>query len=372
MEKLYALWLLSIMGTASRTSAMLCEYFTSFEEIYNATEKELESSGILNGRQIENLQNKSPADANSVLTECEMLGIDIVTAFDVQYPKALKNIDDYPILLFYKGYLPTDKDLMIGLVGSRRPSLYGLKMSEKIAYDLGCAGVVIVSGMARGIDSSSHKGALRANAKTIAVLGCGIDVVYPPENRELEEYILQNGAVLSEYPPHTPPLPQHFPVRNRLISGISDAVIVIEGKATSGSTITANIAKNQGREVFCLPGNADNPLSVAPNRLIREGARLITCAQDVLIDLAIDNPEHLTETIYRETSEEEKRKEKIDSLTADQRRIVNVMSETMSVHIDEICFKTGIEVAVVTQSLFMLELKGFVKQLPGKQYILCL
>ena len=372
MEKLYALWLLSVMGIASRTSAMLCEYFTSFEEIYNATEEELISTGILSRRQIENLQNKSTRDANSVLSDCERLGIDIVTAFDVQYPKALKNIDDYPILLFYNGRLPTDRDLMIAMVGSRRPSLYGLKMSEKIAYDLGCAGVVIVSGMARGIDSSSHRGALRADAKTIAVLGCGIDVVYPPENKGLEELILQNGAVLSEYPPHTPPLAPHFPVRNRLISGLSDAVIVIEGKATSGSTITANTAKNQGREVFCLPGNADNPLSVAPNKLIREGARLVTCAQDILIDLAIDNPEHLTDTIYSEDSEEKRRKEKLDSLTLDQRKIMNVLSETSPVHIDKICFETGIEIAVANQSLFLLEMKGFVKQLPGKQYILCL
>lgn len=372
MEHIYAIWLLAIAGPGNRHSPALCEYFGSFEEIYAASRKEYENSGILNEKQIDKLMNKDLGHAGEIAGKCETLGIDIITCYDVKYPSVLKNIPDFPILLFVQGNLPNINSLCIGVVGSRRPSIYGTRMAENISCDLGSAGAVIISGMARGIDTCSHKGALKAGAKTIAVLGCGLDIVYPPENRSLKELISQDGAVISEFLPSTPPTPQHFPMRNRIISGMSDAILIVEGKATSGSTITANLAKEQGREVFCLPGNADNPMSAAPNQLIREGARLVTCAQDILIDMAADNPEHIVETIYGNTAREANKTAKLNGLTSDQRKIAGVLDCNMPMHVDKICFSTGIEIAVVNQCLFMMELDGIVKQLPGKQYILCL
>lgn len=369
-ETLYALWLLDAIGPGQMAASRLCEKFDSFEEIYNASVHTLlETEGVTKNI-AEKLNVKNMSNASSIAEKCERLGIDIVTYYDVQYPSMLKNIPDFPVLLFVKGTLPAETDLCIAVVGSRKPSIYGNKMAESISCDLSKSGVTIVSGMARGVDSCAHRGALRAEGETIAVLGCGLDIVYPPENKDLKELISCNGAVISEFVPETPPLPAYFPLRNRIVSGLSAAVLVIEGKASSGSTITANLALEQGKEVFCLPGNIDNPLSAAPNQLIRQGARLITCAKDILVDMATDNPENLIYTIYSQKAQEEKKNSRLDKLTNDQKAVVGVLESSKPKHIDEICFASGIEIAVVNQCLFMLELEGIVKQLPGKQYIL--
>lgn len=372
MENIYAVWLLKIFGAGSLVSPALCEYYGSFEEIYNADVLELASFAGMTRGHLEKMALKNLDESRRVVEYCETLGIDIVNVFDVKYPTALKNISSPPVVLFVDGELPDSKSLLMAVVGSRRPSIYGLNMTDKISYDLAKAGMVIVSGMARGVDSAAHRAAIRAGGKTIAVLGCGVDVLYPPENGALREMIRQNGAVISEFLPKTAPKPSCFPVRNRIVSGMSDAVLITEGKASSGSTITANLAKDQGKEVFCLPGNVDNPLSAAPNRLIREGARLAASAEDILIDMAVDNPEHLAETIYRDESDAQRRSNAFAKLTADQRAVVNVLDKNTPVHIDKICFESGIEISVVNQCLFMLELEGLVKQLPGKHYILCL
>lgn len=369
-ETLYALWLLDAMGPGNIVSSRLCEKFDSFEEIYNASVHTLMETEGMTKHIAEKLNIKNMDNANIIAAKCDKLGIDIVTYYDVKYPSMLKNIPDFPLLLFVKGKLPVETDLCIAVVGSRKPSIYGNKMAESISCDLSKAGVTIVSGMARGVDSCAHRGALRAEGETIAVLGCGLDIVYPPENKDLKELIACNGAVISELVPETPPLPAYFPLRNRIVSGLSNGILVIEGKASSGSTITATLAAEQGRDVFCLPGNIDNPLSAAPNQLIRQGARLITCAKDILVDIAENNPEELIYTIYSEKAQKEKQNSRIDKLTADQKAVVSVLESSKPKHIDQICFESGIEIAVVNQCLFMLELEGIVKQLPGKQYIL--
>ena len=366
MEKLYAIWLAETFGAGSRISSLLCEYYESFEAIYNADLEELALIEGISHNHIEKLNNKSLKRAEEIASECEALYIDIITIFDDKYPENLKNIPCPPILLYVKGKLPDTKNIpSIGIVGSRKPSNYGAKMAQSFAEELGRKGFMVVSGMARGVDTCAHRGALKAEALTIAVLGCGVDVLYPPENGAIKDLIETNGAVISEFAPGTAPLPTHFPVRNRIVSGLSNAILVIEGKASSGSSITANIAKDQGREVFCLPGNVDNPLSSVSHKLIREGARLVTCAGDIITDLGYM-------LVEEKPSESEQLEFAFSKLTEDQRKIAEVLDRNMPMHIDEICFKSGIDIALANQCLFMLELSGIVKQLPGKQYILSL
>ena len=371
MEKIYAIWLAEILGAGNKSSSLLFEYYESFEAIYNAKSEELALIERISQNLAEKLGNKNLTRATEIMEECQALEIDIITFFDRKYPENLRNIDDPPVLLYVRGRFPDMENIpVIGIVGSRKPSNYGAKMAGKFAEDLGNRGFIIVSGMARGIDTIAHKGAIKAEALTIAVLGCGVDVLYPPENGVIRDLIEQNGAVISEFAPGTAPLPAYFPIRNRIVSGLSNAVLVVEGKATSGSTITGNLAKNQNREVFCLPGNADNPLSAAPNKLIRDGARLVTCADDIIMDLGY----MLVEETYEDLSETNQQRMNIifSKLTGDQRKIAEVLDSNTPMHIDEICFKSGVEIAVANQCLFMLELSGTVKQLPGKQYILSL
>ncbi len=371
MEKLYAIWLAEAFGAGNKISALLCEYYTSFEAIYNADIEEIRLIEGINQGHIEKLSNKSLGRAKEILEECVALNIDLLTIFDEKYPENLKNITAPPVLLYVKGNFPeTYKIPAISIVGSRKPSIYGAKMAETIAEGMGNRGFIIVSGMARGIDTCAHKGAIKAEAVTIAVLGCGVDVLYPPENGAIKSLIEQNGAVISEFAPGTAPLPAYFPIRNRIVSGISQAVLVVEGKASSGSTITANLAKDQGREVFCLPGNVDNPLSAASHNLIREGARLVTCANDIITDLGYMLVEEKAEKC--DDGNQSEMNIILGKLTGDQRKIAEVLDRNKPTHIDEICFKSGIEIAVANQCLFMLELSGTVRQLPGKQYILSL
>ncbi len=371
MEKIYGVWLAENFGAGNKIPAMLCEYYDSFQAIYNADLEEIAMIEGINQNHLSKLDNKSLGRAREICEECYSLGISILTIFDEGYPENLKNIADPPVVLYVKGSFPVMSNIpSIGIVGSRKPSNYGAKMAEKLAEDVGNRGFVIVSGMARGIDTCAHRGAIKAEALTVAVLGCGVDVLYPPENGAIKDLIEQNGAVISEFAPGTAPLPTHFPVRNRIISGLANAVLVVEGKASSGSTITANVAKDQGREVFCLPGNVDNPLSSASHKLIRDGARLVTCAEDIVADLGYmleeENKNNYTE------DNQERMNLVFGKLTADQRKIAQVLDANTPMHIDEICFKSGLDIAVANQCLFMLELSGTVKQMPGKQYILSL
>ena len=217
MEKLCAIWLAEAFGAGSRISPLLCEYYDSFETIYNVDSEELAMISGISEAHIKKLEDKNLVRAKEIAEECTALGIDIITIFDDAYPENLKNIPCPPILLYVKGKLPTDKNIpSIAIVGSRRPSNYGAKMAEKFAEDLGRRGFMVVSGMARGIDTSAHKGAIKAEAVTIAVLGCGVDVLYPPENGAIKDLIEHSGAVISEFAPGTSPLPTHFPVRKRI------------------------------------------------------------------------------------------------------------------------------------------------------------
>lgn len=369
-ELLYHLWLRELHGISSAKIFRLHDYFGSFSAVYEADF--FEYAKIEGIGPFSELGNKSLDRAEKILEDCDRLGIDIISYYDDRYPKRLKEIDNAaPSLLYVRGkFPPVDHMLTVGIVGARRSSLYGNHCATSIAEELARQGTIIVSGMARGIDTAAHRGALKAEGDTIAVLGCGADVCYPPENHELKRIIESHGAVISELAPGTKPLSVHFPARNRIISGLCVGVVMVEGKATSGSTITARLAMEQGREVFCVPGPVDKTLSVGPHQLIRDGARLVTSAKDIIMDLSTDYPELMVDVMLGEQAQERIAAKNMEKLSLDEKMIVGALKHDFPTHIDEICYMTGIEISVVSQCLLMLEINGYVTSLPGKQYIL--
>lgn len=371
-ELLYQIWLMNLKGISPTTAMALREAYGSFTALYEANFSLLMSDNNLNNSMRESLLNKNLDTARGIMETCEKQDIKIISYYDKAYPERLKQIVNPPLLLYVTGTLPDiDNSMTVAVVGARKPSVYGSTVATDLAYSLAQKGIIIISGMARGIDSLSHRSALRAEEKTVAVLGCGVDVVYPPENGELKKLIESNGAVISEYPPGTPPLPAHFPLRNRIISGLSCATVIVEGRATSGSNITAHLALEQGREVYAVPGNIDNPLSMGPHQAIRDGATLITSAEDIIVALTEYYPELMTKTVLSEKNVEVQQNKKYKNLLPEQKAVAKALSNTKMTHIDEICFKTKLDAGIVSQSLTMLEIQGVAKQLPGKNYILC-
>lgn len=276
-----------------------------------------------------------------------------VTLLDADYPENLKTIFDPPPVLYYRGELKAEDALAVAIVGSRRATPYGRESATRLARELARAGVTVVSGLARGIDSCAHRGALAGGGRTLAVLGSGLDVIYPPENARLYAEIAENGAVISEFPLGTAPEPGHFPRRNRVISGLSRAVVVVEAARTSGSLITADCALEQGREVLAVPGPITSPMSWGTNNLIKQGAKLLQEVTDVLSTLGLPSP-----------GVEEAAK---PDLTTQEEKVYSFFSER-ALHIDELVHLSGLTVQEVTAILMMLELKGLVRQLPGKMF----
>ncbi|MFH1452374.1 MAG: DNA-processing protein DprA [Armatimonadota bacterium] len=256
--------------------------------ILSADKEKLKKTYGLNNLLIDKLASvKKDNPAKKELEFCTKLGIKITTPGEKDYPLHLNNIYDPPLCLYYKGKMPADDDILISVVGSRAATPPGRINAENMGFKLASYGITVVSGMARGIDTCAHTGALKAGGKTLAVLGCGLNIVYPPENKKLMKQISETGAVISEFPPEAPPNAWNFPIRNRIISGISMATIVVEASQKSGSLITAGCALEQGKEVFAMPGNALSQVAKGVNRLIKDGARLIENAEDILLELNI-------------------------------------------------------------------------------------
>lgn len=278
----YWVWLTTLPGLGQRTKLQLLEHFASPEEIYFAPEELLLEEGVTKA-QCALLADKSLDRAEKVLEDCAKDGQFLLTMDDAAYPARLRNIYDPPLLLYGKGSLPLfDEEVAVTVVGTRSCTPYGVKAASELGYELAKQGALLVSGMAKGIDGEALRGALRAGGFTAAVLGGGADVVYPAANRRLYEDIAATGVILSEYPPGTEPRGEHFPVRNRLLSALSVATLVVEAPERSGALITAATALEQGREVFAVPGPFDAPMSRGCNGLIREGAGLVCEAWDVL------------------------------------------------------------------------------------------
>jgi len=327
------------------------------DKLYSADDETLKSVYGFNQHLINKFNKiKKENPAKKEIEKCAKPGIKIITIEDEMYPEKLRNIFDPPLCLYYKGALPVKDELTIAIVGSRNATPFGKVNAENISQSLASHGINIVSGMARGIDTHAHMGALRSGGRTTAVLGCGLDVIYPPENKKLMNQICEKGAVISEFPLGTEPFPRNFPMRNRIISGLSTAIIVVEASDKSGSLITANCALEQGRDVFAMPGNTLSAVAKGVNKLIKEGARLVENAEDIFAELGI------------ETKAKKIKKEKtIANLTENEHKIYSLLEE--SLNIEEISIESGLPINILSSTLTIMESKGIIKKLPGNVYI---
>jgi len=282
----------------------------------------------------------------------------IVTELEEGYPALLRELLDRPPVLYYKGRWPLPDSSIVGLVGTRRPTGYGMCVAERLAKDLSVQRVATVSGLARGIDACVHRSALKAGGHTVAILGCGLGQVFPAENAALQHQIAEQGTVVSEFPYGSPPEAGHFPRRNRIISGLSQGVVVIEAGERSGALITARCAVEQGREVFAVPGSVFHPTQVGCHRLIKEGAKLVEQTSDILEELKLNI----------DVSSEQHPAPVLDSLTALEKDMYTLLSyEPLSV--DELAHRTHHGFDQIANSLLTLELKGIIRQLPGQRYV---
>ena len=285
MEELYWLWLSLAITPGSHSFKKLLNKFKTIEAIYDASDKMINSAIDPRSSDRAALIDKSLDRATEVRDFCKKMNIGIVTYGDKLYPDSLRELSNPPVLLYYRGKLPNFNDYVsIGVVGTRYPTSYGRKNAYEISYDLARAGALIVSGMAIGIDGVAHAAAIAANAPTVAVLGSGINVCYPKIHLNLARTIVKNGCVITEYPPNSEPIGNHFPRRNRIIAGLSQATVLIEGAEKSGALITARIAEESNRRVYAVPGNVNNKMSAAANLLIKSGASACTSAEDVIKD----------------------------------------------------------------------------------------
>lgn len=366
------------IGNAS--IAKLLRRYGSAVEVLSLTETDLAIDPVLPLNVARNIPH-FPKDKflKSEYNLMDVKKVRFLTCLDDDYPEALRQIADAPVVLYVKGDLPLDHALSMAVVGSRRASFYGQSISERFAVRLAELGFTIVSGMARGIDTAAHQGAIKAGGATIAVLGCGLSHIYPPENRKLMEEISLTGAVLSEFPMEKAPLAHNFPRRNRIISGLSLGVIVVEAAERSGALITADFALEQGREVFAVPGKIDHPASRGVHNLIQQGAKLVTCVDDVLQDIQPrvsaylnDHPSRLSEAQPSSTTEQWEPDDRspgnqLRRLSTEEELIIRHITDR-PVHIDELTRHCGPTVPVMSV-LLQLELKHLVKQLPGKLFV---
>jgi DNA processing protein len=283
-----------------------------------------------------------------------------------EYPQTLLQIYDPPVLFYLRGDPQILNMPCLSIVGTRRPTLYGSQMAERLGRDLSARGLVILSGMARGIDAIGHHGALASNGRAIGVLGTGIDVCYPKQNKKLYEKVLERGAILSEFSLGTHPAPENFPIRNRIVAGMPLGVIVIEGAEFSGSLITARLAMEFGREVFGVPGNVTQAVSYAPNMLIKLGAKLVVNAEDVIEELPTPVRAALVKAERPEA--EQRNLLAFAALGAAEKKLYQLLVVEETRHIDELVENSGLNSCEVLATLFDLEMKGVVRQLPGKQF----
>ena len=294
-----------------------------------------------------------------------------ITPNDAEYPKNLRNIHTPPKQLYVNGTLLEQDEMAVAIVGSRRASVYGLETSERLGFELAMRGVTVVSGMAIGIDSASHRGALKAKGRTIAVMGSGHGFIYPPQNKKMYGEIVATGAVITEYENDVEPFPGQFPARNRIISGLSLGVVVVEAAKNSGALITANFAAEQGRTVFAVPGKVSSSTSSGTNELIKDGACLIQSVDDILEELSIAEIDPAAEKGRGALDDKISAQTKAyiyNSLTDDERKVYKNLSDE-PIHLDEIMEKSGIEHAKASKVLLNLELKKLIAQLPGKQFV---
>ena len=366
-------------GLGTRTAVQLIETFKTPQAVFRASRSELEAAGVSPGLAQSVASGCAFDDAVTQQQKLAEAGATVVPLTDPHYPARLKEIFDPPPLLFARGRIELMRELMLGIVGTRRPTAYGIAAAGRLAKDLAGAGLAIVSGMARGIDTAAHKAALEAGGSTIAVFGCGVDQVYPSENRKLSEQIARDGLIVSEFPMATPPYPQNFPIRNRIIAGMSVGVLVVEGGEYSGSAITAKLAAEQNREVFAVPGNITSKMSWGPNLLIKQGAKLVQEWNDVVVELKAEDRRWLVDrcrnrlNLNGNIGDEPKgplQSSIVFGADGAGRAILNGLQPDAPVTLDHLVETlAGTSPSEIIAALFELELAGLVRQLPGKSFI---
>lgn len=356
-DKKYWLGLSLIQQIGGVRLRTLVDHFGTAQKAWQASKAALRQAGLPGSIITQFEKAQATLDLDAELHKVGQAGAHIITQMDDDYPLALRNVGDAPPLLYVRGTLLPQDELALAIVGTRRATRYGQDASNRIATYLAKQDVTIVSGLAQGIDTAAHLGALDAGGRTIAVLGCGIDLIYPRENETLAQRIVQHGAIISELPMGTPPNGKNFPRRNRLISGLSLGVLIGEAPIQSGALITAEAALEQGREVFAIPANIFNPMGTGSNQLIQEGAKLIMRAQDILDELNIAHIQQATQVQTKTLVPE-------NDLEAAVLRII----ETDPIHIDDIIRLTGLATDEVTATLTILELKGLAQMVGQMQY----
>ena len=413
------IWFAHRPGLNDRMKVALLQHFADPEDIYFAGADAFGHIEGITAEAMESLQDKNLIPAEEILECCRRENLRVLTYRDAAYPSRLKNIADPPVVLYYKGQLPElDALPVIAVVGTRKASAYGLTTAKRMGYQIAKCGGILVSGMAYGIDGLAMAGALTAGQPVVGILGCGADIVYPQSNRSLFRDVEQYGCILSEFPPGTQPAKWTFPKRNRIISGLSNGVLVVEAPEKSGALITARLAADQGRDVFAVPGNIDMPSFVGSNRLLRDGAIMVSSGWDVLSEYEAlypdkihreDAPAHQTayaDEVLRMAAEHEKtlpkvaqkttlpgkktvlkknlEKKSIDNgdstpysdvntvqpkLSAEEQAVVDAVRQGERL-VDDVIAETGLTTGKLLAALTMLELKGIIRRLPGKRITL--
>jgi DNA processing protein len=345
-----------IKGIGAIRFRRLLDTFGDLEIAWNASPAALRDAG-LDRRAIENLvAARTQINLDAELRRLEQTGAQLVTWEDPSYPRNLLNIAQPPPVLFVKGSLLPADEWAVALVGTRHASAYGREVARELASGLAASGVTVVSGLARGVDVTAHRAALEAGGRTIAVLGSGVDIIYPPEHAGVAESIAGAGAVVSDYALGTPPEAANFPPRNRIISGLSKGVVIVEAGEVSGALITADFAAEQGRDVFAVPGNIHQRTSLGPNKLIQQGAKMVTGVADILEELNLAL-----------VTEQRTARAALPADATEQRLLACLSAEP--VHIDELGVQMGLPIAQVSGALALMELKGMVRQVGGMNYV---
>lgn len=352
----------------------LVEHFGDIERVFRASLTELEASGIPAASAQSVALGKSYELAEDELVRTREAGAKIVAIGDLDYPQRLMEIYDPPLALRIRGDVSILSKPGMAVVGTRHPTPYGLGMAERLSCDLAARGLIILSGLARGVDTAAHRGTVNARGKTVAVFGTGVDEIYPRANKKLAEQILEcGGALISEFPTGTFPAPQNFPIRNRIISGLSVGVLVVEAGEYSGTRITARCALEQCREVFAVPGNVTNKLAWGPNTLIKQGAKLVATWEDVWEELPTDIRLQVGPAQQAAATESQATASLFDQqeMPAQERKVYGLLRADEAVHIDELIEKLDgrLSSAEIFSALFELEMASRIRQMPGKYYV---
>ena len=354
-----------VPGIGALTQRGLHDAFPRLSELLRRSPGELEALGLKpdSGSAISSRRYRSMAQ--EILDWAHREGCHILVRNSEEYPVLLREIYDPPLVLYCKGDLGVLGLPSVAIVGTRRPTYYGLQVGQGIAHDLASRGIVVVSGLARGIDAAAHQGCLDAGGRTVAVLGNGVDVVYPREHRQLTRRILEHGLLLSEFAPGTSPAPQNFPVRNRIISGISLGSVIVEASEYSGSLITARLAMEQNREVFAIPGNLTTPQSFGPNYLIKQGAKLVQVWRDIVEEL----PAEVRHGILSKEDDHAPAEQRLELTTEGESKILDILLVDQATQFDRIVQRSGMRVPELSELLLHLEMRGMIRQVPGNLFI---